>query len=161
MADIPSPRIAKRFSLGSANPTTDGAALSVAYVNLAKQALPVQGGQIGFFGGALLVVTTGAFTGGGSVQIKLQGCVDDPATAANWFDLGMARFDTLNDPPGAGNEYTTNTTVLAISPNTSASAKSSLMVPGPLPQFVRAVSVKTGTINSLASGVSAELVAIG
>jgi len=140
MADL-STRIAKRFSLGSGNPNSaDTVFANGVTVNLATQSLPIQGGQIGYFGGALLVVTTGAFTGAGSIVVKLQGSLDN----SNFFDILTVATEATSYP------------------TVSASTKVGISIPGPLPQYVRAkTGAKTGTVNSLADGVSAEVVVIG
>lgn len=140
----PSSSIFKRISLGSRTVTDSGVG-SVAYVNLASRALPIQDGLVGNLGGALLVarITTALTGAGGSCTVTLEGAIDDPATDASWFtlaDVGDIVFDV-----NAGS----NTLDL----------RKSLTVPGPLPQFIRARFTEGGTVT--AGVVLAEVIVHG
>lgn len=144
MADYPSSSVAKRVSLGSKTVTSTGVG-SVAYANLATQALPIQNGLLGNFSGALLIakITTALTGAGGSCTVTLEGAADDPTDSDSWFtlsDIGDIVFDV-----DAG----TNTLNL----------RKSLIVPGPLPQYVRAKFTEGGSVT--AGVVAAEVVVHG
>lgn len=145
MADIPSPRIAKRVALGSIDTvaTNDAVTNGSTVVNLAKQALPVQGGLIGNFAGVTVVgtVTTTAITGlNGTVEIALQGSHDNAA----WFNI---------PPCVAASSVNTFTVTGAKSgcPSGAVGQAASANFPGPLPQYIRG-ALRNGSTAPAADG---------
>lgn len=153
MADIPSPRIAKRFSLGSltASTVTDTRvdAAASAKVNLAKQALPIQGGIIGSFNGATVVatVTTAITNAGATVDILLQGSHDGTV----FFNLAPAIS------AGVQNKLTVGATK---SPSGAVDQVTSMSFHGPLPQFIRG-SILSGATAPTGGVVSLEAIVLG
>jgi hypothetical protein len=138
MADYPESSIAKRYDLGAITASTTNSTLVAGStaVNLAKQALPIQGGLLGNFGGATVVGTvTTAITGAsGTVEIALQGSHDNvtffnllpiaPATVMNTFQVGA----TIGGRPSG-----------ALAQVTSANFA------GPLPQYIRGALLSGST----------------
>lgn len=153
MADIPSRSVAKRVSLGSltasavANTRVDAAASAA--VNLAKQALPIQGGIIGSFNGATVVATvTTAITGAGAtVDILLQGSHD----GTTFFNLAPAIS------AGVQNKFSVGAT---LSPSGAIGQVTSMSFHGPLPQFIRG-SILSGATAPTAGVVSLEAIVLG
>ncbi len=161
MADSLSRAVAKRVSLGTV--TVTGAAGTVktgsTVVNLAKQALPIQGGILGSFNGACVVATVStAITGAGaSVEIMLQGSHDGVA----FFNLAPAISSAAVTAPVVSaivqNKFTVSATD---SPSGALGQVTSMNFPGPLPQFIRG-AVLNGTAASSAGVVTLEAVVLG
>jgi len=147
MADVPSSSITKQVSLGSALSVTSTAALT-APVSLAKQALPIQGGIIGNFGGLLLEITTSAVTSGDALNVSVEGSfanADQLAAGANgadWFVLPVlqaAPASSASTGPSGSVSGAINYTMGA-----AAAVKVAAFVLGPLPQYIRIRYLATG-----------------
>lgn len=153
MADSLSRAVAKRVSLGTV--TVTGAANTVktgsTVVNLAKQALPIQGGILGSFNGACVVATVStAITGTTAttnISIMLQGSHDGIA----FFNLAPAIS------AGVQNQLSVDAT---LSPSGAIGQVTSMNFPGPLPQFIRG-AVLNGTAASSDGVVTLEAVVLG
>lgn len=147
MADVPSSSITKQVSLGSALSVTSTAALTTP-VSLAKQALPIQGGVLGNFGGMLLEITTSAVTSGDSLNVSVEGSfanADQLAAGANdsdWFVLPVLQAtpasSTSTGPSGGAGG------AISYTMGSNAAVKIAVNVPGPLPQWVRIRYLATG-----------------
>lgn len=147
MADVPSSSITKQVSLGSALAVTTNAALTTP-VSLAKQALPIQGGVLGNFGGLLLEITTSAVTSGDSLNVSVEGSfanADQLAAGANgadWFVLPVVQAT----PASSGTTGPSGSVSGAINytMGSNAAVKVAAQVLGPLPQYIRLRYLCTG-----------------
>jgi hypothetical protein len=147
MANVPSSSITKQVSLGSALSVTSTAALTTP-VNLAKQALPIQGGVIGNFGGMLLEITTSAVTNGDSLNVSVEGSFANAdqlaagADGADWFVMPVLQAtpasSTSTGPSGGA------AGAISYTMGSNAAVKIAVSVPGPLPQYVRIRYLATG-----------------
>lgn len=140
MADVPSSSITKQVSLGSALSVTGTAAVTTP-VSLAKQALPIQGGVLGNFGGMLLEITTSAVTSGDALNVSVEGSFANAdqlaagADGADWFVMPLLQAtpatSTTTGPSGGANG------AISYTMGSNAAVKIVAHVPGPLPQWVR------------------------
>ena len=147
MADVPSSSITKQVSLGSALSVTSTAALTTP-VSLAKQALPIQGGVLGNFGGMLLEITTSAVTSGDSLNVSVEGSFANAdqlaagADGSDWFVLPVLQAtpasSTSTGPSGGA------AGAISYTMGSNAAVKIAVNVPGPLPQWVRIRYLATG-----------------
>lgn len=154
MADYPSSSVTKRLALGTVTaPTvasTVGTTGSTA-VNLATQALPIQGGLLGNFGGATVVGTVAVeITGaGGTVEIGLQGSHDN----TTWFNIppsaaaaAVNRFTVTSPPAGC--------------PSGLVGQVACANFNGPLPQYIKG-SLVAGTVAPGAGTVALNVIVNG
>lgn len=147
MADVPSSSITKQVSLGSALSVTSTAALSTP-VSLAKQALPIQGGVLGNFGGLLLEITTSAVTSGDSLVVSIEGSFANAdqiaagTTDTDWFTLPVLQAtpatSTSTGPSGSASG------ALSYTMGSAAAVKLAALLHGPLPQWIRIRYLCTG-----------------
>jgi len=147
MAETPSSSVTKQVSLGSALSVTSTAALSTP-VNLATQALPIQGGKLGNFGGLLLEITTSAVTSGDVLNVSVEGSFANAdqiaagTTDTDWFVLPVLQAtpasSTSTGPSGSASG------AIAFTMGSAAAVKVAALVLGPLPQYVRIRYLCTG-----------------
>lgn len=147
MADVPSSSITKQVSLGSALSVTSTAALTTP-VSLAKQALPIQGGVLGNFGGMLLEITTSAVTSGDALNVSVEGSFANAdqiaagTTDTDWFVLPVLQAtpasSTSTGPSGSASG------AISYTMGSAAAVKVAAIVLGPLPQYVRIRYLATG-----------------
>lgn len=147
MADVPSSSITKQVSLGSALSVTSTAALSTP-VSLAKQALPIQGGVLGNFGGLLLEITTSAVTSGDSLVVSIEGSFANAdqiaagTTDTDWFTLPVLQATPATSTSGVPSGSASGT--LSYTMGSAAAVKLAALLHGPLPQWIRIRYLCTG-----------------
>ena len=147
MADVPSSSVTKQVSLGSALSVNSTAALSTP-VSLAKQALVLQGGVLGNFGGLLLEITTSAVTSGDSLVVSVEGSFANAnqtavgTSGSDWFTLPVLQAtpasSTSTGPSGSASG------AISFTMGSAAAVKLAALVHGPLPQYIRIRYLCTG-----------------
>lgn len=141
MANAPESQIAKRYDLGEITASTTNSTLAAGStaVNLARQALPIQGGLLGNFGGATVVgtVSTEITGASGTVEIALQGSHDN----STWFNLIPVAPATVQ------NTFQVGATIVG-RPTGALAQVAAASFAGPLPQYIRGALLSGSTAPS-------------